>query len=272
MNLFLKIAPTVTQTEMKKVFGIIGYPLAHSFSNKYFTAKFEKEQLQNCMHAVFPLKNIEEFTQLIESQKQLVGLNVTIPYKESILPFLDELDTTASAVGAVNTVKIIRNETGTAKKLIGYNTDVYGFKNALKPFLKNNHQRALILGTGGAAKAVAFVLKQLGIDFSFVSRNPSTSLLQSHATIFSYDELNENHLRAFHLLINCSPVGMSPNQLSFPPLPYSQIGPEHLLFDLVYNPDVTQFLSKGKERGALTQNGLTMLYLQAEESWKIWNA
>jgi shikimate dehydrogenase len=257
---------------MKKVIGLIGYPLSHSFSNRYFTEKFQKEGLTDFSHEVFPLEQISGFSHLVQSRSDLIGLNVTIPYKESILPLMDELDSSAAAVGAVNTIKIVRTQAEATPKLIGFNTDVFGFANALKPFLKNNHQRALILGTGGSAKAVAYVLKQLGIDYFFVSRNKAQTSLEKNATVFTYSELNENHFNSCHLLVNCSPVGMSPKVQDFPSLPYSFIGPQHLLFDLIYNPDETLFLRKGKEQGALTQNGLTMLYLQAEASWGIWNS
>ncbi len=255
---------------MNKVYGIIGFPLAHSFSQRYFSEKFIKEGWSNCSYKVFPLNAISEFESLLKSESNLLGLSVTIPYKETVIPYLDELDASAKKVGAVNSIQIIRNGNA-APKLIGHNTDVFGFSNALKPFLKNNHQRALILGTGGAAKAVAAVLKELGIDFYYVSRDSENKDMPIKAPIFSYDELNENHFKACHLIVNCSPVGMSPNESQGPSIPYCFITPEHLLFDLIYNPNETLFLRKGKEQGALTQNGLTMLYLQAEESWKIWN-
>ena len=257
---------------MQKVYGIIGFPLSHSFSNRYFSSKFEKDNVPDSTHKVFPLKDISAFMPLIQQEENLLGLNVTIPYKETVIPYLDELDETAKAVGAVNTIKVIHQDQETKKtKLIGYNTDVFGFGNALKPFLKNNHQRALILGTGGAAKAVAYVLKQLGIDYFFVSRQKDNPSLPKNSTVFTYEELNHPHFSSCHLIVNCSPAGMSPNINQFPAIPYEFITPEHLLFDLIYNPDETIFLRKGKEKGALTQNGLTMLYLQAEESWRIWN-
>ncbi len=255
---------------MQKVYGIIGYPISHSFSNSYFSEKFKREAIPNAVHKVFPIPSISEFPQLLSNEPQLIGLNVTIPYKETVIPYLHELDETAKLVGAVNTILIKRNSNGAEPILKGYNTDVFGFSNALKPFLKNNHQRALILGTGGAAKAVAYVLNQLGIDYFFVSRNKDTTNLSQQATVFNYKELTEHHFASFHLVVNCSPVGMSPKVEAFPALPYEYIGPEHLLMDLIYNPEETIFLKKGKEQGALTQNGLTMLYLQAEASWKIW--
>ena len=251
-----------------KTYGIIGYPLSHSFSNKYFTDKFSREAIANVQHKVFPLTTIQDFPSLIESEKELVGLNVTIPYKQTIIPFLDELDTTAKAVGAVNTIKVVHTDNSHIKKLVGYNTDVFGFANALKPFLENHHQRALILGTGGASKALAYVLKQLGIDFLFVSRNKTNN--SSEKTI-EYSALNEHYLNAFHLIINATPAGMFPAVEQCPLLPYEFITSQHLLFDLIYNPEQTLFLQKGKAQGAATQNGLTMLYLQAEQSWKIWN-
>lgn len=257
---------------MQKTYGIIGYPLAHSFSQRYFSSKFEKEKQGNCEFKVFPLASIDEFPELLKTEKNLLGLSVTIPHKETILPYIDELDVSAKEVGAVNSIKIMHTRENEKPKLIGYNTDVFGFANALKPFLKNNHQRALILGTGGASKAIAYVLKQLGIDYYFVSRKISDQSGNGIIPVFSYEEVNENHLKACHLIVNCSPAGMSPNVDAFPALPYQFIGSQHLLFDLVYNPDETVFLRKGKEHGALTQNGLTMLYLQAEESWKIWNS
>lgn len=254
-----------------KRFGLIGFPLSHSFSNRYFTEKFRKENLQNCIHEVYPLADLSEFRSLLEKNQDLLGLNVTIPHKETIIPYLDELDPTAAAVGAVNTIKVISSFNQKKPFLKGYNTDVFGFANALKPFLKNNHQRALILGTGGASKAVASVLKELGIDFYFVSRSPEMAKLPANSTVFSYSELNQNHLQACQLIVNSSPCGMSPNQHECPPIPYEFITADHLLFDLIYNPEETIFLQKGKEKGALIQNGLSMLYLQAEASWKIWN-
>ncbi len=257
---------------MSKVYGIIGFPLSHSFSNQFFTAKFRTENLADCIHEVYPLTDINQLKKLVQEKKHLLGLNVTIPFKESVLPFLDELDETATAVGAVNTIKIVQSKTKNKPLLVGYNTDVFGFANSLKPFLKNNHQRALILGTGGAAKAVAYVLKNLGIDYYFVSRNPAKANIQSSATVFAYADLNENHIKSCQLIVNCSPSGMYPKVEEFPELPYTCIGSEHLLFDLIYNPIETIFLKKGKMQGALTQNGLTMLYLQAEESWRIWNS
>ena len=252
-----------------KQYGLIGYPLSHSFSKKYFTEKFEKEHIQNCEYNLFPIENIDLLPNLIANNPSLVGLNVTIPYKESVIPFLDELDETAKAVGAVNCIKIQPHPTSPkGRRLVGYNTDVYGFRQSIKPFLEIQHERALILGTGGASKAVAYVLKNIGIDCYFVSRNKSQ---KSSDKMLSYEELNENVIHAFKLIINTSPVGTFPNINDAPVLPYEYLSTKHHLFDLIYNPSETSFLKKGKSRGATTQNGYEMLVLQAEASWDIWN-
>lgn len=249
-----------------KQYGLIGYPLSHSFSKKYFTEKFEKENIQNCEYNLFPIENINLFPQLISDNPSLCGLNVTIPYKEVVIPFLNELDETAKAVGAVNCIKIIRK--GGSIHLIGHNTDVFGFRQSIKPFLEIQHERALILGTGGASKAVAYVLKEIGIDIYFVSRNKSQKLSDK---MLSYEELNENVINAFKLIINASPVGTFPNINVAPAIPYHFISPAHLLYDLVYNPPETEFLKRGKSKGASIVNGLSMLQQQAEEAWNIWN-
>jgi shikimate dehydrogenase len=253
---------------MNKIFGLIGYPLSHSFSKKYFIDKFEKENINGCEYNLYPLENINQLPQLIVSNPSLIGLNITIPYKESVIPFLDELDETAKAVGAVNCIKIISGKEYQVSRLIGYNTDVFGFKQSLKPFLETHHERALILGTGGAAKAVAYVLKEIGIDCFFVSRTKNKGTKEK---TFLYEELNENIINAFKLIINTTPVGMFPLINEAPKLPYHYITPSHLLYDLVYNPSETEFLKQGKLKGASTVNGLSMLYQQAEEAWRIWN-
>src|ERR1017187_1060443 len=234
-----------------KQYGLIGYPLSHSFSKKYFTEKFKKENISDCEYNLYPIENIDQLPQLIADNPTLYGLNVTIPYKESVIPFLDELDETAKAVGAVNCVKILRDENN--HRLIGYNTDVFGFRQSIKPFLEIQHERALILGTGGASKAVAYVLKEIGIDFYFVSRNKESELKDK---TFLYDELNEYIINAFKLIVNATPVGMYPNINGTPPLPYNFITPSHLLYDLVYNPAETEFIKHGKLQGASTVNGL----------------
>ena len=247
---------------MSKLYGLIGYPLTHSFSKKYFTEKFEKESISDSDYNLFPIQTIDQFPQLIKDNPRLCGLNVTIPYKESIIPFLNELDETAKAVGAVNCIKI------ESEKLKGYNTDVFGFRQSIKPFLENHHERALILGTGGASKAVHYVLKEIGIDCYFVTRRKAAD---STNKIFSYEELNENMMNAFKLIVNTTPVGMFPDINQAPQIPYQFISSSHLLYDLVYNPTETEFLKHGKEKGALTVNGLSMLHQQAEEAWRIWN-
>lgn len=258
-------------------YGLIGYPLSHSFSKKYFTEKFEREHISNCEYNLYPLESINQFPQLIAGNPSLEGLNVTIPYKESIIPFLDELDKTAKTVGAVNCIKIIRtgSQISNLKShvLHGYNTDVFGFRQSIKPFLEIQHERALILGTGGASKAVAYVLREIGIDCFFVTRNKEKgNSVPSEKKLFTYDELNEYIIKAFKLIINTTPVGMFPDINNTPHLPYQFLTTSHLLYDLVYNPAETEFLKQGKLKGATAINGLSMLHLQAEEAWKIWGS
>ena len=242
-----------------KQYGLIGKTLSHSFSKKYFEEKFKRENI-NAVYENFELNDISQVEGLFSIHSNLCGLNVTIPYKEQIIPYLDEVDEQAQKIGAVNTIYIDK-ETG---KMKGYNTDVYGFKQSLKPFLENQHQRALILGTGGASKAVAYVLNELGITTAFVSRTPQ---LENQ---LSYDELNENILASFLLIVNTTPLGTFPNVDEKPTINYDAITPNHLLYDLVYNPVETAFLKEGKKRGALTINGEQMLQLQAEKAWEIW--
>lgn len=241
-----------------KQYGLIGYPLSHSFSKGYFAEKFLKENITDANYDVFPLEKIDDFTALYQNKENLIGLNVTIPYKQQVIPFLDELDETSANIGAVNTVKF------TQGKRIGYNTDAYGFEMSLKPMLQSHHTNALILGTGGASKAVEYVLKKLGISFQYVSRNKSDHTI-------SYEQLDEFIIHNSKLIINSTPIGMYPNVDVAPNIPYNAISEKHLLYDLVYNPEETLFLKKGKEKGAQTKNGLEMLYLQAERSWQIWN-
>lgn len=211
------------------------------------------------MYENFPLSAIEDFTSLINSQKDLVGLNVTIPYKEAVIPYLDALDDTARDIGAVNTIKIAEG------KLKGFNTDVFGFMQSIMQFVEPHHNSALILGTGGSSKAVAWSLKKMGIDYLFVSRNPASG------QEISYDALNQDVIRQNKIIINSTPRGMFPLVDDAPEIPYENITPSHLLFDLVYNPEETLFLKKGKQQQAKTKNGLEMLQLQAERSWQIWN-
>jgi shikimate dehydrogenase len=251
---------------MKKKYGLIGYPLSHSFSKNYFNEKFEKENITDCEYELFPIKKVEELNSLIHGQPALKGLNVTIPYKEAVIPFLDELDETARTVGAVNCIKVFSS--ASALKLKGYNTDVFGFRQSIKPFLETQHERALILGTGGASKAVHYVLKDIGIDCYFATRDKSGSVNEK---TFEYNELNEYMIAAFKLIVNTTPLGMFPEVETLPEIPYQYLTPSHLLYDLVYNPAETEFLKQGKAKGASTVNGLSMLKQQAEEAWRIWN-
>ena len=244
-------------------FGLIGYPLSHSFSKKYFLEKFKKEQITDTAYDLFPLVTIEEFPDLIKSEPNLVGLNVTIPYKELVIPFLDELDEKAESIGAVNTITI---KNGVLK---GYNTDYYGFKTSLIKLIgaKPMPEKALILGTGGASKAVKAVLDDLEIQNLSVSRHPNEYQL-------SYNELRTStlqHIKNSTLIINTTPLGMSPNLNSIPDLPYNQLTKNHLLFDLVYNPLITPFMQKGIDKKCWVKNGLEMLHGQAEKAWEIWN-
>jgi shikimate dehydrogenase len=246
---------------MKK-FGLIGFPLGHSFSKKYFEDKFVKLGRNDCSYDLFPMQTLSGFKEWIYAQQELSGLNVTIPHKIEIIKHLNLLDNSASAVGAVNTIKITYNNS--TPFLCGYNTDVFGFRQSIKPFLASHHHKALIFGSGGSSKAVQFVLEEIGVECYFVSRNSEN---ENH---FHYHEINEHLLRSFHLLINCTPLGMSPNISASPLTKYDGIGPAHLVYDLVYNPMETEFLRNCKLKGAQTVNGLTMLHQQADKAWSIW--
>ncbi|MBC7695015.1 MAG: shikimate dehydrogenase [Burkholderiales bacterium] len=244
-------------------FGLIGKSLSHSFSKAYLEKKFIKEDKIGFQYSNFDLENLDSFMEII-SANHLTGLNVTKPYKEAIIPYLNELDVTAKEIGAVNCVKI--SWQSNTPFLIGYNTDYYGFAQSIKPFLEPIHQRALILGTGGASKAIAYALKNVGVDFYYV-----TSGKKKASNYFHYSELNEYVLNAFKLIVNCTPLGMYPKTDTCPEIPFEFIDREHLLYDLIYNPEETLFLKKGKERGAATINGLNMLKLQADKAWEIWH-
>lgn len=237
-------------------YGVVGFPLTHSFSPEYFKKKFLVENI-DADYSAFPIENLNQLKSLVR-EKNLSGFNVTIPYKEKIISLLDSLDDEAKEIPAVNCVKV-ENE-----KMIGYNTDAFGFEMALKEVMKSKHANALVLGLGGAARAVKFVLKTLGINFLSVVRDKSKGDLL-------WNEVTEKIISEKTLLINCTPLGMVPNEKSFPPIPYSAITDKHLLFDLVYNPAETLFMKKGIEKGATTSNGLRMLELQADKSWEIWN-
>lgn len=248
------------QPAASRVFGLIGYPLHHSFSEKYFSEKFAKENISDCRYELFPIKSIDELKQLVRSLPALKGLNVTIPYKQQVIRYLTDTSEIPDGIRACNCIKI------QDKQLIGFNTDHIGFEKSLTPLLKPHHKKALILGTGGAAESVAYVLKKSGIPYSFVSRSPQ------YASIFTYREINAKKLKDYTIIINTSPLGMYPDVDNCPDLPYSALTEKHLLYDLIYNPAKTLFLVKGERQGAVIKNGEEMLAIQAEESWKIWNS
>ena len=241
-------------------FGLIGFPLGHSFSKKYFSAKFESENI-DAEYSLYELPEITEFNKLLR-QKELSGLNVTIPYKEQVIAFLDELDDTAAKIGAVNVIRFIREDERLTLK--GYNSDAIGFENSLTPLLKPHHTRALILGTGGASKAIRYVLNKLGIETTYVSRNPKAGQI-------TYKQLDRQIISEHTVIVNASPVGTFPHSDECPDIPYEFLSDKHLLFDVVYNPAETLFLKKGKEQGATCLNGESMLVGQAVAAWQIWN-
>jgi shikimate dehydrogenase len=241
-----------------KVYGLVGKTLAHSFSSGFFADLFEREVIE-AQYKNFELHSIEQINELFE--KELSGLNVTVPYKSAIIPFLDDLDPVAREIGAVNTI-VFQGE-----KKIGYNTDAFGFQQAIKPFLTNQHERALLFGTGGAAKAVAYVLREIGIDVNYMTRNPGANNKQ-----FSYSALNSQMLNACKLLVNCTPVGTFPKVNDCLPISLDGIGKDHLVIDLIYNPKQTIFLQKSLEKGATIMNGESMLKAQAMKSWALWNS
>lgn len=247
-----------------KVYGLVGFPLSHSFSAEYFAGKFKRERITDCRYTLFPIETIDQLPDLIRSEPELAGLNVTIPYKQSVISYLNQLDSGAEQIGAVNTIKINRNKD--FYTLMGFNTDAYGFMESLRPLINQNHQQALILGTGGASRSVAYILRQLGIRMTFVSRNP---ILPGH---ISYKDISPSIIAMCKIIINTSPLGMFPNIASYPPIPYESLTKEHLLYDLVYNPVTTEFLKRGEYKGAKTINGLQMLHLQADKAWEIWNS
>lgn len=245
---------------MKKVYGLIGYPLGHSFSRKYFNDKFRKEGISDCEYKLFELENIQMLPEIMKKEPNLQGFNITIPYKQEVLQYLDKLDQHAEEIGAVNVVKIVDS------KLIGYNSDFLGFSDTLIKFINlNDVNKALILGTGGASKAIAYALKKLNIEFLYVSRK-----LGNHA--ITYEELrNKELISTQQLIINTTPVGTYPNAENAPDIPYESINGQHYLYDLVYNPQETLFMKNGREQGAKVINGYDMLVGQAEAAWKIWN-
>lgn len=245
--------------ENNKKFGLIGRDISYSFSKKYFTEKFSKDLFDDCTYENFDIPNIEEFPNILKNNPDLKGLNVTIPYKEAIIPYLDTLSDKAFKIGAVNVIRFTKKG-----NLKGYNSDWYGFKKTLEPLLKPHHKKALILGTGGAAKAVAFALEQMGIFYTFVSREATENTID-------YSLINATTFDNYQIIINCTPLGTSPNTKEFPPIPYAFFTEKHIAYDLIYNPEETQFLKKAKKKGAVIKNGKEMLIFQAEKAWKIWN-
>ncbi|TXC77088.1 shikimate dehydrogenase family protein [Luteibaculum oceani] len=244
---------------MTRVFGLLGHPLSHSFSPKYFELKWENEGIANCEYRLLDFPNLDDLKTKLSSIKGLDGFNVTIPYKEAIMTFCDELSHEAEEIGAVNCVVIKEN------RWIGHNTDASGFAKSIKPFLDYRHENALILGSGGAAKAVKFVLNQLGLKTATVSRNTNNGDL-------SYSQLNTAIIQHFQCIVNCTPLGMHPNTNAKPSIPYEGITSNHFLIDLIYNPEETIFLKEGKDRNAMTLNGKDMLIHQAEAGWNLWNS
>lgn len=240
-------------------YGLLGRNISYSFSRGYFAEKFSREGIL-ATYENFDLEDISEFPEVLNKNPDLKGLNVTIPYKKEIIPFLDSLDPVAAEIGAVNTIKFDGD-----RKLTGYNTDYFGFTEAIRPYLKGHHQKAVILGTGGASKAVRYALLNLGIGVQFVSRS-------ARAGVLGYHELDEQVLSEFTIIVNCTPLGTFPNTAQFPPVPVEFISSKHLIFDLIYNPPVTKLMELARERGATAINGQKMLELQAEKAWEIWNS
>jgi shikimate dehydrogenase len=243
-----------------KLFGLIGFPVQHSFSKNYFEKKFQELQLKDHEFRLFPLEDIAAFPKLIHEHPELSGLAVTIPHKVAIIPFLEHLDAASIQVGAVNCIRIKKG------KCYGYNTDIIGFENSIIPHLHKTNQRALILGTGGAAKAVSYVFQKLNMPYELVSR-----MISGDGATFTYESLTQEIMDAHRLIVNCTPLGTSPEVNQKPPIPYQYLTNEHLLFDLVYNPAVTAFMKSGLEQGARVVNGMEMLEIQAENNWRIWN-
>ncbi|MDR0939431.1 MAG: shikimate dehydrogenase [Mediterranea sp.] len=244
-------------------YGLIGYPLRHSFSVNFFNEKFRSENI-DAEYVNFEIPSINEFMKVISENLNLQGLNVTIPYKEQVIRFLDELDHDTTKIGAVNVIKIIRPKKGRVK-LVGFNSDIIGFTQSIQPLLRPHHQKALILGTGGSSKAIYHGLDNLGIKSTFVSRTHKAD------GVLTYEELTPEVMEEHTVIVNCTPVGMYPKENFCPNIPYELITPKHLLYDLLYNPDITLFMKKGEARGAEVKNGLEMLLLQAFAAWEIWH-
>lgn len=246
----------------QKQYGLIGYPLGHSFSRGFFTEKFLREGI-DAMYSNYEIPSVDQLETILEANAHLVGFNVTIPHKENIIPLLSAMSDEAKAIGAVNVVKVTRD--GNSVSLKGYNSDVVGFVNSIKPLLNMEiHRKALVLGTGGASKAVVYGLNGLGIETQLVSRSKLVNTI-------TYEELNAQVLKEYKVIVNCSPLGTFPKVDEAPAIPYDLLGTEHLLYDLVYNPAETEFLKRGKAKGTTIKNGAEMLELQAIEAWRIWN-
>lgn len=243
-----------------RFFGLLGKNIDYSFSIKYFLDKFEREKISDALYKNFDVPDVDCFLQIIKKNTALEGLNVTIPYKEEIIPYLDKLSRKAEDIGAVNCIKITKKG-----QLKGYNTDAYGFEKSLGPLLKPHHKKALVLGTGGVSRAVAYVLREYGISFKYVSRVPTkTDQIQ-------YSDISKEMMQQYNLIINCTPLGTFPNTEECPELNYLNFSDKHIAFDLIYNPSETKFLRLAKERGAIVKNGYDMLVFQAEKAWEIWN-
>ncbi len=242
-------------------YGLIGFPLGHSFSKNYFNEKFESEGI-NAEYINFEIPSISELKAVLVTNPELKGMNVTIPYKQQVIPYLNEITKEAKEIGAVNVIKVTRK--GDKVYLKGYNSDVVGFTESIKPMLESCHKKALILGTGGASKAVEYGLKSLGIETKYVSRTKKNGQ-------FTYEDITPEVVKEYNVIVNCTPLGMYPNVDECPKLPYEAMDSHNLLYDLIYNPDETTFLSRGKKHGALTKNGLEMLLLQAFVSWEFWH-
>lgn len=242
-------------------FGLIGKNIDYSFSKAFFSAKFKAENIKDATYINFDIENVTDFPSILNNNSDLKGLNVTIPYKELIIPYLDKLDKRARKIGAVNTIKFTKKG-----YLKGYNTDYFGFKESLIPQLRPHHKSALILGTGGASKAIAYALNKINIEYHFVSRQSSGKVP------LTYNSLTLEDIKKHTIIINCTPIGTFPNIEACPKIPYEALSEDHLLFDLIYNPKVTQFLKMGKQKKATTVNGLEMLKLQADKAWRIWNS
>lgn len=246
-----------------KVYGLIGRVLGHSFSVDYFNRKFSSENI-DAQYRNFEIPEIDDFPSVIATTPRLCGLNVTIPYKEQVIPYLDSLDDDAARIGAVNVIKVLRGTDGNISGLKGYNSDIIGFTRSIEPLLKPHHKKALVLGTGGASKAVSLGLRKLGLEPTLVSRT-------SREGVITYADLTPEVMSSHTVIINCTPLGMYPNVNECPDIPYNLLTDRHLCYDLLYNPDVTLFMKKSAAQGAETKNGLEMLLLQAFASWEIWN-